>query len=314
MVSKNQPAVSIIIPTYNNAEYLPRALESVFAQTQSSFEVLIVDDGSIDNTREVISDWIERESVQYIRHSLNRGGGAARNTGIMIAEGEYVAFLDADDTWRPTKLERQVAYLEEHPQYEASYCGVHHSGRFKGLRAILYKIFISEDEASSVSGISGGEELIPTILNMDFSLGGTSTLVVRRSLAERLGGFDPHFERHQDWEFLIRLLKESPLAYIDQELVTKYETPSPNAKTVRIAKERYFNKFEEEIDRYEEQGVPIRETHRFDLARSYLQEGNLVTGVQYLTDVHINRNRIIIVIWSLYLGVLYRLRKIADNR
>lgn len=301
-----QPIVSVIVPTYNNAEYLPRALDSLLSQTLTSFEVLIIDDGSTDDTQETVSEYTEKERFKYRKHLFNQGGGAARNTGIMMAKGKYIAFLDADDTWSPKKLECQVQYLENHPQFNASYCNVRHVGRFKSLRTFLHGIFISEDRKTFESG---GEELIPAILNMDFDPGGASTLVVRRSLVEHLGGFDPHFERHQDLEFLIRLLKESPLGYIDRELVTKYETPSPDAKTVSIAKVRYFKKFKEDINKYEKEGVPIRESHKFDLARLYFQEGNLSAGAQYLNDIHLTQDRVIILIWSLYLGIIYRFRK-----
>ena len=107
------PKVSVIIPTYNRAEYLPDAIDSVLAQTFRDFEVIIIDDGSTDNTREIIEKYIKRYP-QIIRpfYQMNSGASVARNKGIEEARGEYIAFLDSDDVWLSKKLERQVSVLE----------------------------------------------------------------------------------------------------------------------------------------------------------------------------------------------------------
>src|SRR5262245_16845767 len=110
------PEVSVIIPSYNSARYLTDAVSSVLGQTFLDFEVLIIDDGSTDDTAAVISRYGER--VGYIRQ-LNAGVAAARNRGIKESRGRYVAFLDADDTWHQDKLETQVRALRENPDYRA---------------------------------------------------------------------------------------------------------------------------------------------------------------------------------------------------
>ncbi|MFC7193467.1 glycosyltransferase family 2 protein [Halosimplex aquaticum] len=107
----SSPQVSVIIPTYNRATLVKRAIQSVLNQTFKDFELIIVDDASDDETPEVI-DSINDARLEYIRHDLNRHGGAARNTGIKYASGKYIAFLDDDDEWYPTKLERQVERFE----------------------------------------------------------------------------------------------------------------------------------------------------------------------------------------------------------
>src|SRR5438477_8352790 len=105
--------VSVVIPTFNSADYLVQAIQSVLAQTYQDFEIIVVDDASTDNTNGVLQSFADR--ICYVRQ--DRGGpSAARNRGILQARGELIAFLDADDLWRPTKLARQVDYLKCHPQ------------------------------------------------------------------------------------------------------------------------------------------------------------------------------------------------------
>jgi D-inositol-3-phosphate glycosyltransferase len=112
--SKSQPLVTVIIPTYNRADLVKGAIESVLAQSYSQWELLVVDDASTDETSTILQGMSD-ERIRYIRHSQNRGGSAARNTGLAQAKGAYIAFLDSDDEWLPTKLEKQVAHFEHLP-------------------------------------------------------------------------------------------------------------------------------------------------------------------------------------------------------
>ena len=105
------PKVSVIVPTHNRADLLPRAVDSVLAQTYGDYEMVIVDDCSSDNTQDVIAGFSDPR-IRSFRHDRNRGQSAAINTGIAHARGEYIGFLDDDDEWLPTKLEGQVALLE----------------------------------------------------------------------------------------------------------------------------------------------------------------------------------------------------------
>ena len=109
------PRVSVIIPTYNRAGYLCESIESVLTQTYTDYEIIVVDDGSTDDTEEVLQLWIADGTIHYVWQE-NRGESAARNHGIELAIGEYIAFLDSDDLFMPTKLEEQVAYLDNHPE------------------------------------------------------------------------------------------------------------------------------------------------------------------------------------------------------
>lgn len=109
MNTSQTPLVSVIIPAYNSAKFAAKAVESVLAQTYQNYELIVIDDGSTDNTKEVLNRFAGR--VNYIFQE-NRGPSAARNMGIKVAQGEYICFLDADDTWLPMKLEVQLAFMK----------------------------------------------------------------------------------------------------------------------------------------------------------------------------------------------------------
>ncbi|MEO5935993.1 MAG: glycosyltransferase family A protein, partial [Terriglobales bacterium] len=108
------PLVSVIIPTYNSESYIRETLASVFAQTYHNFEVMVVDDGSSDQTAAVVKSYGDR--VTFVAQA-NQGPAAARNHGIRLAKGELISFLDSDDLWLPDKLEKQVRFMAEHPEY-----------------------------------------------------------------------------------------------------------------------------------------------------------------------------------------------------
>ena len=108
-----KPTVSIIIPTYNRAHLIDRSIQSVLNQTYQDFELIVVDDGSTDNTEDIIRQFQEKDKrIKYIKHDKNKGGSAARNTGIKNSRGEYIAFQDSDDEWFPEKLEKQIEIIE----------------------------------------------------------------------------------------------------------------------------------------------------------------------------------------------------------
>lgn len=104
------PKVSIIIPTYNSAKYIHDAIESVLNQTYQDFEIIVMDDGSIDNTKKVLRSYIESKKIRYF-YQKNKGPSAARNKGIREAKGEYIAFLGADDIWHKKKLEKSINFM-----------------------------------------------------------------------------------------------------------------------------------------------------------------------------------------------------------
>lgn len=282
------PTVSVIIPTYDDADILPRAVQSVLEQTYSDFEVVVVDDASTDDTEEKVAG-MDDPRIQFVSHETNQGGSAARNTGLRRATGEFVAFLDADDEWREEKLERQLARLDSKPEgWIAAYCGFRrvrdHSGRLGGLVEFGSRVVHREGGPSRSIGWEGGEDLIPHLLTMEFTTGGCSTLLVERTAVQAIGGFSESFDRHQDYEFLVRLLQEGKLAYVDEILVVKHESGFASAETVAASKEQMLSTFSDTIERFEREGYDITGIHTYSLALLYLRDGHWRRGLSYLRE------------------------------
>lgn len=276
---------SVVIPTYESADTVPRAIDSALAQTYDDLEVLVVDDASTDDTSAVVAEY-DDPRVEYLVHDRNRGGSAARNTGIEAAEGEYVGFLDADDEWHPEKLERQVACLEgRSEEWVGAYCGMTEKvpRKIELLRAIAPER-LTESATNVHYGKEGGEALIRDVLHRPGVFGGASTLLVERRTAVEMGGFAEEFPRHQDVEFLTRLLQQGKLAYVDDVLVRKHPSGRPSSETVAESKELLFSAFRPEIERLERSGVPVTKQHQHALARSYFMDGRFRDGVRCLVS------------------------------
>lgn len=277
------PRVSVIIPTYNRADKLPRSIESVLDQTLEDFELLVVDDGSTDDTAAVVTGY-DDPRVKYVPHEVNRGASAARNTGIDNAEGDYVALLDSDDEFAPEKLERQVGLLDSRSEeWVAAYCGVdivfEEADRPNPLRQWLVE-FVAEGR--EMGGIEGGQELIGEVLSDRLHTSAGSTLLVDREVAEAIGGFDESFDWFQDPEFLIRVLERGKLAYVDAPLVKRYASDNPPADTLAAADEYYLEAFSETVERLEAEGYDILGAHHYLIAKHYLMEGDFRNGLRYL--------------------------------
>jgi glycosyltransferase involved in cell wall biosynthesis len=212
--SEAVPAVSVVIPTYNRLKSLPRALESVLRQTFDDIEVIVVDDCSTDGTWDYLRS-VHDPRLRIIRHEINRGGGAARNTGIQAARSALVAFQDSDDEWLVTKLATQIEEYRRvnSPEFGAIYCAKITSGEGKfgvyGAREVQYMPLPGYDRTSG--DIS--RELVRRAMIS------TQTLMVRKDLLELIGGFDETLKLAQDWDMTTRLSRITKFLFVDKPLV-----------------------------------------------------------------------------------------------
>ena len=275
------PTVSVIIPTYNRADVLPRAIDSALDQTLSDVEILVVDDASADETESVVTAY-DDSRVTYLCHETNQGGSAARNTGIAAASGDYVALLDSDDEWAPTKLQRQVETIERRSEeWVAAYCGTTIvDGETSNPVWERVKSYVGGHR--SREGTEGGEKLVREILMENLHTSAGSTLVVESDVVERIDGFDESFERYQDTEFLIRVLKQGKLAYVDEPLLHRYPSGGPSADAVRRANTHFLRTFSDDVVELETRGHDVTGVHLAALAALYLQEGRFDTGLEFL--------------------------------
>ncbi|MHA1380619.1 MAG: glycosyltransferase family 2 protein [Candidatus Helarchaeota archaeon] len=238
-MTRDTPKVSVIIPTYNRAHLLPRAIKSVLNQTFKDFELIIIDDGSIDETEEVVKKFQkEDERIKYIKHNTNMGGGAARNTGIKVSRGEYIAFQDSDDEWLPEKLEKQIKVFKNiAPEISVIYTGF---WKVKGNK----KTYIPSKRITKKEG-----DIHKELLKGNFVT--TQVAIVKRECFKKSGMFDETLPRLQDWDLWIRISKYYCFKYINEPLVfTYYTSDSISAdntaliESIKLILGKYYKEFE----------------------------------------------------------------------
>jgi glycosyltransferase involved in cell wall biosynthesis len=199
--------ISVVIPTYKRANIIRRAIDSVLKQTFQDFEIIVVDDCSNDNTEQVVKA-IQDRRIIYIKHTTNKGGCAARNTGIKAAGGEYIAFLDSDDEWLPKKLERQYARFQElDTNVGVVYCGMH---QIDDKGALLRDIL----------PVKQGQLLEDLLIGN--CVGSFSVVMIRKIFLEKVGYLDESLPSCQDWDLYLRLSKFSEFYYVKDVLINYY--------------------------------------------------------------------------------------------
>jgi len=192
------PKVSVIIPTYNRAKYLPKAIDSVLNQTYQDFEIIIVDDGSIDNTKDILAKYDGK--IRYF-YQENKGPSAARNLGIKKACGEYVAFLDADDIWFPDKLDKQLGIFNNDDKI-----GLVHSQMYvisnNNLASLSQNI-----KPKRLPGSSFAELLF-------YGSGPPSTFMVKHKCFKKTGLFDKNLKTLEDLDMAVRIARFYKVVFI----------------------------------------------------------------------------------------------------
>jgi len=196
-----QLALTIVIPVYNGERYLADAIQSVLDQTYQNFEVILVDDGSTDGSAVVAKRF--GEAIRYV-HQANGGVCKARNTGIAVARGTYLAFLDQDDLWLPEKLAVQVAYLDSHPEVGAVYCQC----EVKGNGWLRTGLYYAEPVKDDLVGVMSGPCLLMT------------SAMFRGEVLRNIGGFDEAIigAGGEDMDLTLRLTQVAQIAYLPQIL------------------------------------------------------------------------------------------------
>jgi glycosyltransferase involved in cell wall biosynthesis len=215
-MSSPRPLVSVVIPTYNRRGTVGAAVRSALDQDYRPLEVVVVDDGSTDDTAGGLAEFGDR--IRLIRHPVNRGASAARNTGIEASRGEYVAFLDSDDLWRREKTSTQLAFM---------------MGR--GL-ALSCTGFRSTPESGAVPVVKNrpyGERIVLGDLVWGIYVAPGTTLIARRRTLEDIGGYDAAMTRLEDWELLLRAVRETgALGFLDADLAILHPSPGVDLDTL----------------------------------------------------------------------------------
>ena len=263
--------VSVVIPTYNRANVLPRAIDSVLQQTHENIELIVVDDSSTDNTREVVESYNDNR-IRYTRLDSNSGANTARNTGINISSGDYIAFLDSDDEWLPSKISKQLNTFK----YANNSTGLVYTGR---------KYIGQDDELNAVVTPKLQGDVSGNMLADNF-VGTFSTALIKKSILEVVEPPDESFDSGQDWEFFTRISFLYEFGVVDEPMVKCYTQQNNRISSnhdPRSKYSRFRDKFESEIT---DNGLitrrKIHSKHMFRLGYSYTRRGDMRSGIYAL--------------------------------
>lgn len=303
------PLVSVIITTYARPTNLVRAITSVLNQTYHPIEIIVIDDNGLGTpyqveTRNLLKSYIDKQEIQYYAHKVNKNGSAARNTGVKICNGIFIALLDDDDVFYPEKIERQVNTLIEFNTkdnlYQGCYCNTErHRGKHKDI--------IYNNKNGNIT-----EDLL--LQNVWFN---TSTLLLYKDAYKSIGGFDERFLRHQDWEFTIRFLSKFKLciAFPEYPLVKKYSDADKSGNVIAMNMKKYIEIkkfFLSEMSPYINilpSASRIYHLHWYQLSVSLFRSGLFKDGYFYLKRSNtFGRNSIAEYI-SIIRGILYYIKR-----
>jgi glycosyltransferase involved in cell wall biosynthesis len=234
MTINKQPSISVIIPTYNRGYCVCKAIDSVLKQTYKDYEIVVVDDGSVDDTRERVARY--GEAVRYL-WKPNGGAASARNAGLRHARGRYIAWLDSDDVWWPCKLDLQMRVFQRFPEVQlvcSDFSAVDKEGRFTPSYIMklyhtyrhfsndlsrIYERSVQLDYEVEIDGkaVQTVNVFVGNIYEKMIwgNLTHTSTIVFERELVDIVGLFDESFDTSEDYDFHLRVCAEACVGYLD---------------------------------------------------------------------------------------------------
>jgi glycosyltransferase involved in cell wall biosynthesis len=262
--------VSVLISTYNRLPKVKEAIDSVLKQTYRDFELWVVDDGSTDGTGELLK--VFGNKIKYLCQ-VNRGVSAARNLGLKVSRGKYVAFLDSDDLWEPRKLEIQVRCMEANPQFPLCYTD-----------EIWIRMGVRVNPKKKHAKYSGWifEKCLPLCIISP------SSAIMKRTLLDEIGGFDENLPVCEDYDFWLRVTRRYPVLFIDKKLIVKRGGHPDQLSTRSWGNDRYRVMALEKLLRFqdlkaEEKSMVSRELVRkcHILSRGFDKRGKREEGRRY---------------------------------
>ena len=273
---KDNPLVSIIIPAYNAGRYIREAVDSALAQTYKNCEVIVVDDGSTDNTRQVLTPYIDAGKIKYI-YQKNKGLAGARNTGIKNSSGEYIALLDADDLFLPEKIAEQVRALEENMDFGVCYSDLIHFSDAEPRKFYHHRY-------KYPSG-----NIFEPLLHKQFI--NPLTVMARREVFEKCGYFNENLRRSEDWELWLRWAHAGVKFYFLNKALAHYRVRSAGSlsslESEPEMKEKnleFFSRFGKMLTDFEWRKYCFSEILnrlRLKTALAYLMVGNKDMALQH---------------------------------
>jgi glycosyltransferase involved in cell wall biosynthesis len=264
-IDQKEPLVSVVIPTFNMGEFISDAIVSVIQQSFKNIEIIVVDDGSIDDTDKIVKKLIKQTDIRYI-YQKNKGVSAARNTGIQLSKGEFIAFLDSDDYWEPTKLEKQLLIFKTIPDVDVVYCKFH-------------KVDSTGNPLpDSVQSLPPPSDLYKALLFGNIIYGSCSAVIVRKNILQEVGGFDSDLYIGEDQELWQRLAYRNKFHCIDEYLVyirTHNKSAQANREYFEKGQLLFLNKLKVTVSpEYQHLLSQIAYDKYIDFMRTYSYEHN----------------------------------------
>jgi len=268
--TKHTPEVSIIIPTYKRPTLLDRAVVSVLKQSYSNYELLIInDDANSEQELKIFIDNINDSRVKGYNNMRQKGANGARNTGILLSQGNYICFLDDDDEWLPRKVELQLKMMQSLDQqiYGGVYCG---------------RVLLDRGAWLSSGNLKDGN-LQYEILTQKISLNAGSTLMISKTALDDVGLFDEELVRHQELEFLLRFFEKYKIGVVTQELAKIYGHNIPSGRKYEKAKLIYLKKIDKFINKQKlSDQKHIFAIHYRTLANIFAKERDIKKAIFYI--------------------------------
>jgi len=282
------PTVSVIIPVFNGVTFVTRAIESVLHQTVVDLELIVVDDGSTDETASLVQA-IKDPRLRYL-HQQNQGPSVARNNGIRVATGEWIAFLDSDDYWLPTKLAAQLDRARQMPDAGLIYCGASYLDPAGNL---------IDDMPALVEG-----HVLPELLLNNCVSGGTSSAALRRDLLDAIGPFDESMSCCEDWDLWLRAANATPYAKVDERLVCVINRPGSLNKRARDVRDVSVRMLESAFRTYAAKHANLRRRALWNVYRSagntYLDNKEYAKATRNILRAITYRPQFLPTYWTLF--------------
>lgn len=307
-LSSRAPLVSIIIPTYNYGHFIAQTLDSILEQTFQDWECLIIDDGSADETFQVVKVYMDADDrFRYISHPSNKGLSAARNTGLTNSRGKYIQILDADDLLENKKIEKHVSYLENHPRVDIVYGNVRYFrcqnpherllGRWKNAR---------EPWMPKTSG--KGRQVLKALVRTNIMV--VNAPLIRRRAMEEVGSFDNNMLSRSDWDYWIRsaekdmnfkyLEEQNTLALVrwhDKSMSSAHQDQRPRIRSELYMRSKLKNRLNDhEIIRINKERI---DKCNGDLGIEEIIQSNLVRGAYQLMKAGIISGKVKLILYAL---------------
>lgn len=258
------PKVSVIIPTYNYGKYIERAIDSILTQTYQDFEIIVVDDGSTDNTGEIIRSK-QNDKIRYF-YQENKGAPSARNKGIKESIGKYIAFLDADDEWFPNKLEKQIDKFQK----ASVRVGLVYSG-------LIYIWKENEDKVIKIVPTLRGN-IFDSFLKV--SVLGSPTPLIKKCCFQKAGLFDERLPSCQDWDMWLRISKYYEVDFVSDILAKHHIHKNQITEKIELkiqGRKMMIKKYHDVLVNY----PSILSIHFSELGKLNCVAGNWKEGFEY---------------------------------